>query len=474
MEFKPDDITQPVPAQPQSFNDILGGTSKDSSGEGGGPNLSTKNNLVLMWISLCIIIVICGVFGYLAYQNPSSIYLVDTQVGTVQSDTQIPDNRESIKDINEEPVLNPEATGSIIEIIESSGTEGVDLKPLDNAEVESTIDTTTEVQEILHEEAIPDINTKCPDTAVWNGTTCQELSTLKVLDTKTIATPPPIDHTVFAAGGYNGRELEDYIDDSGHNATIFDVFVDYSEKPVVLVLGAYEPSIWNISISKGTKIEKIILGGYHNQEVSGIFTSIPIERHIYETSKSNDYFYIIKGETTKGSLKRFGEIETLYYPDSEGKIVIGNQSGQNTQWIQDPKNIPENYYKHGDELGGKPGLDILVQKGILRVATEKDAEDWFNGLVSSPTSILSMREGYPITDKEDLEILRNKYTPGYGTTVGINYYVVVKDAKLPGGMYWAFAFYVPKGITLTGDISNGSIYDFNTLQCQGPCSEMNR
>jgi hypothetical protein len=474
MELKPDDITQPELVQPQSFNDILWWTSKDSSKEDIWQNLSTKENPILMWISLWIIIVICSIFWYLAYLNPSSTNLIDLQV-TPPSDSQILDERETTNnDNNEESILNQEATEDATQITESSWREDTESKILDETEVEFTINTPIEAKVTSQEKDATDINIKCSETSVWNWTTCQELTTLRITNTQTINTPPPINHTVFAAGWYNGRKIEQYIDDSWHNATIFDVFVDYSEKPVVLVLGAYEPSIWNISISKWTKIEKIILWWYHNQEVSWIFSSIPIERHVYETSKSNDYFYIIKWETTKWSLRRFGEIETLYYPDSNWKIVIGNQSGQNTQWIQDPKNIPENYYKHWDELGWKPWLDLLVQKWILRVATKKDADDWFNSLIASPTSFISRDEWYPITDSADLEILRNKYTPGYWDSSWMNYYVVVKDTKLPGWMYWAFAFYVPKWITLTWDISNGSIYDFNTLQCQWGCAEMNR
>ena len=59
---------------------------------------------------------------------------------------------------------------------------------------------------------------------------------------------------VFASGGYSGRTLDFQIDQSGHQATQFDVVVNSPTKPAVLMLGAYEPSIWNISWTPKTKI----------------------------------------------------------------------------------------------------------------------------------------------------------------------------------------------------------------------------
>lgn len=73
----------------------------------------------------------------------------------------------------------------------------------------------------------------------------------------------PADHAVFAAGAYAGRSTGFQIDQSGHEATQIDVAVHSPGKPVVLMLGAYEPNIWNIGWSEGTRILAVLASGYH-------------------------------------------------------------------------------------------------------------------------------------------------------------------------------------------------------------------
>ncbi len=48
-----------------------------------------------------------------------------------------------------------------------------------------------------------------------------------------------------------------------------DVNVKRKGKPMVLVLSSYEPTLWRIHKEDGVNIERIILNGYHNQEVEG-------------------------------------------------------------------------------------------------------------------------------------------------------------------------------------------------------------
>src|SRR5207342_2739319 len=53
----------------------------------------------------------------------------------------------------------------------------------------------------------------------------------------------PADFRLLAAGAYQGRDLGFQIDQSGHSATQIDVVVTSRDKPVALMLGAYEPTI---------------------------------------------------------------------------------------------------------------------------------------------------------------------------------------------------------------------------------------
>lgn len=408
-----------------------------------------KENSFWIWIFLIIFIVLCAILWFVGYNYQIPVEV--TNNGIVKD---IPIGIENI-----EPIIQKNKTPEVIPHIEATESWSDTI-------INPTIWETPE-KKVIEKTCIEDnCDKKCPETSIWNGEQCQEVATLK--ETENVTPTISDNHIIFAGGWYRWKKIDQYIDDSWKEVWMYEVSVDYIEKPVVLILGAYEPSIWNIRISQWTRIEKIILGWYYNQVVTGISKTIPTERHVFKETNTNDYFYISKWETTKWSLKRFGNVETIYYANENGNILIGNQPTPETLWIQDPNNIPENYYKKWDELWWKAGLDLLIQKWVIRVATKADADKWFDGLINSPTSYLSKNEWFPITDASDLEVLRKKYTPWFWEYRWTNYYVALKDFKLPGGMYWAFAFYVPKWITVTGDISNGALYNFGTMESNRP------
>lgn len=51
----------------------------------------------------------------------------------------------------------------------------------------------------------------------------------------------------------------------------------YPKKRSVLVLIAYEPVIWTINAIRPELIQKVVLGGYHSQQITGLPSSVPIE-----------------------------------------------------------------------------------------------------------------------------------------------------------------------------------------------------
>ena len=85
----------------------------------------------------------------------------------------------------------------------------------------------------------------------------------------------PADAVVYASGAYAGRTLDVQIDRSGHAATQFDIAVDSPDRPVALILGAYDPAIWNLRWSEGTRIVAVFVTGYHAQALSGLPASTP-------------------------------------------------------------------------------------------------------------------------------------------------------------------------------------------------------
>ena len=75
---------------------------------------------------------------------------------------------------------------------------------------------------------------------------------------------------VFSAGAYSGKKLDIQIDQSGHEATEMRVYVNEPGHSVALILGAYEPTIWQIYKTKGTEVAAIYVSGYHNPIVTGV------------------------------------------------------------------------------------------------------------------------------------------------------------------------------------------------------------
>jgi hypothetical protein len=87
----------------------------------------------------------------------------------------------------------------------------------------------------------------------------------------------PGDFEQYLVMSYEGaRELKGIqIDDSDHTVRWTDIIVDRPEKPVVLVLSAYDPVVWRVQRTKETKVAAVIVAGHHGQLVDGIPPEVP-------------------------------------------------------------------------------------------------------------------------------------------------------------------------------------------------------
>lgn len=80
----------------------------------------------------------------------------------------------------------------------------------------------------------------------------------------------PDGFAVLAAGAGGGRPAGFNIDISGRNATQIDVAVNVTFKPVVLILSAYQPTVWHIGWTKGSTIVAVMVSGHYRQEIVGL------------------------------------------------------------------------------------------------------------------------------------------------------------------------------------------------------------
>lgn len=271
----------------------------------------------------------------------------------------------------------------------------------------------------------------------------------------------PEGYVLYAAGEYAGRKLDVQIDQSGHQATRFDVIVNSPDKPVALLLGAYEPSIWNVGWTKGTRILAVVASGYHRQAVAGLPKSTPLLISTYDNRGVCGYTYINKRTLTDANpfaTKVFGKAVDMVYFASSGKVVVGKPDLQGTQLFTSRDVPPDSFIDKSKPLAGPAGIQDAVAKGLLRPATQDDANTWANRRARSiPRDALP-----PVAGGDNRQMLRGPF--------GHNVFVILKPFKLPAGLYGgnSATFYLADGVPQPeGELGHSTLYDFNTMTCRG-------
>jgi len=270
----------------------------------------------------------------------------------------------------------------------------------------------------------------------------------------------PADFSVLAAGAYSGRTISFQIDQSGHEGTQIDVAVNSPDRPVVLMLGAYEPTVWNIGWSKETKILAVLVGGYHRQAVAGVDKSIPLLVSSYDNKGPCGYFYVNSDNLAPlNPLARrvFGRPVDMVYPATNGKVDVGKPLPAGATLVRSAAITPESFYDNNAPIAGPAGLEEAVRKGLLRRATAADAQAWSDAVLqnSPPPDVPPVAgRGFP---KPPMPPIHNAY-------------VVLKPFTYPSGLYGgnSATFIILKGVpTPQGNPGHSAVYDFNTLSCQG-------
>ena len=266
--------------------------------------------------------------------------------------------------------------------------------------------------------------------------------------------------SVFAAGAYSGRKIAFQIDQSGHEGTQIDVAVNSPGKPVVLMLGAYEPTIWNIGWSPQTRIAAVLVGGYHRQAVAGLESGTPLLNSSYDNKGACGYFYVTPDNLAPLnplSKRVFGRAVDMVFPATNGNVVIGEPLAAGAALVTSGAITPESFHDRTAPMAGPAGLEDAVRKGLLRKATVADAEAWSDAVLQN-------------TPQRDLPPVAGKGVPRPPKPGLFNAYVVLKPFTYPSGLYGgnSATFLIPKGVPKPeGNSGHSSVYDFNTLNCQG-------
>jgi hypothetical protein len=94
-----------------------------------------------------------------------------------------------------------------------------------------------------------------------------------------------------------------------HNEKNVAVTITKSIAPIVLALMAYEPVKWKVIITPETNIQKIILSGYHGQDIEGVKATTPVEVYSNQSSpctncirKADSFFAYKEGSPELGKV----------------------------------------------------------------------------------------------------------------------------------------------------------------------------
>jgi hypothetical protein len=130
---------------------------------------------------------------------------------------------------------------------------------------------------------------------------------------------------LLAAGDYRGRKTGNQ-NTSAREVGRFDIIVNAPGKKVVVALGAYEPSFWNIHATSETSIVGVFVSGYHLQTVSDLRREIPLLNASYESKSPCGYFYLTRdnaGQADSVIRKIFGRPAEAYTLAMNGRANLG-------------------------------------------------------------------------------------------------------------------------------------------------------
>jgi hypothetical protein len=263
----------------------------------------------------------------------------------------------------------------------------------------------------------------------------------------------PEDFVVYAVGTYGGtRMIDAQIDKSGHEAGQVDVVVNVPDRPVLLVLTAYDPVVWRVGRTPESKVVGVIASGYHTQLVGGIDKDTPRAISTYESPGKFDFFYASGAspellemnervkELTGKEIERF--IHKPQGPAQERVFYVGEPPKEAAKLVYQDEVDLAPFKDPNRPAAGQRGIDQLIAAGKLRRATQEDIEGW----------VEKASEKYKRLSP-DLKV--DHHMRAFRT------YVVLKPLELPDGMYGAHsaAFIVPQGVEMpTGPVGHNEFY----------------
>lgn len=265
----------------------------------------------------------------------------------------------------------------------------------------------------------------------------------------------PEKYRIYGAGNYAGRKLNIQIDSHGSQATQFDIAVNSPDEPVALVLGAYDPAIWNISWTKGTKILAVAVTGYDRQIVIGTPPETPILISLYGPPCEGTY--IIRGNIdalNRLSNKVFKRETDGLYLSVDGKSVVGAPIKAGEQLLTSNVTSLSDFIDKSSPPSGPSAIKKAITEGVLRPSHKEERQEWIRRWAEKWPTRNSTQKGNFASHPE----------------ISAASYVILKPFRIPAGLSGgnSAVFFLPDGVQFPeGDIGGAMLYDFNTMSCYG-------
>ena len=258
---------------------------------------------------------------------------------------------------------------------------------------------------------------------------------------------------MFAGGAYTGRPVWQRGSSTRH---VIEVRVHQPGAPIVLMLGAYESSYWQVKWSEETKIVGVYLSGHDKQFLQGLRADVPRVEHSLAEGTLCPTFYLHAGQLPIGlnaaARAVFGRPVERAFIAEDGVVIIGKAPAA-TQFLTDESTVVPDPVRA--ELSGTAALNRAVQLGLIRPATWHDLAAW-------NTAVATLGGGGRIGAASD---------PIPRSGAPVRTYVILKPFTFPPGLYGSHSanFYVPKDVpTPLGDRGHSTVYDFKALKCSRP------
>jgi uncharacterized membrane protein len=260
----------------------------------------------------------------------------------------------------------------------------------------------------------------------------------------------PSEFVVHAAGAYRGKQLDFPLGSSNHVATEFSVTVNDPGHDVVLVLAAYEPSIWTIRREPETRIAGLWLTGYHQQEVIGLPDGTPLLNSAHDSGSVCPRLLIGADNAAESSaiINGFlGRGPQSYVVASNGRAHLGKNNDA-LRYVQDGRGSAAAFRDPSTPLAGDKGIADYLRQGSLRKATQADLDTWKRAGVAPRDGSAALSGMRDLNDRQFL----------------FRTYVVLRPITFPAGLYGAHSatFLVPRGVSAPlGEPGHSTVLDLN-------------